>query len=96
MKTILLSLFLFVAVLAHGSGQTCFEIHGRAVQYRGDAFFEIWHVGTHHVFFPADQNSEDLICRYFDCESVIDSQLFSQISRSVQPSDTRKEQRNLP
>ncbi len=49
--------------------QTCFNIHGRAVDYRGDAFFELWHVGTHHIYFPADQKSVDLICQYFDCGS---------------------------
>jgi len=51
-------------------GETCFQIHGRAVWYRGDGFFAIWHVGTHHIFFPADQKSADLICQYFDCKSV--------------------------
>jgi hypothetical protein len=49
--------------------QDCFKIRGRAVLYRGDAFFQIWQVGTHHVFFPADKQSADLICEYFDCES---------------------------
>jgi len=58
-----------VALLPAASAQSCFQIRGRAVSYRGDAFFEIWHVGTHHTFFPADKASEDLICRYFDCES---------------------------
>jgi len=61
---------LLVAILATvAHAQTCFQIHGRAVWYRGDAFFEIWHIGTHHVFFPADKQSADLICKYFDCES---------------------------
>jgi hypothetical protein len=68
MRTILLSILLS-AVMPSANAQTCFEIHGRAVQYRGDAYFAIWHVGTHHEFFPADAASADLICRYFDCES---------------------------
>jgi hypothetical protein len=36
--------------------------------YRGDGFFAIWHVGTHHIFSP-DANSAELICQYFDCDS---------------------------
>ena len=42
-------------VHAANNTQKCFEIHGRAILYRGDGFFAIWHVGTHHVFFPADK-----------------------------------------
>ncbi len=52
------------------SSQTCFQICGRAVWYRGDGFFAIWHVGTHHVFVPADKKSSDLICQYFDCANA--------------------------
>lgn len=55
--------------LAAGSTPKCFEIHGRAILYRGDGFFAIWHVGTHHVFFPADKASYDLLCSYMDCDS---------------------------
>lgn len=51
------------------SKQTCRVIHGRAMWYRGDGFFAIWHIGTHHIFSPADRDSADLICQYFDCES---------------------------
>lgn len=47
----------------------CFQIRGRAVLYRGDGFFAIWHVGTHHIFFPADKASADLLCNYMDCTS---------------------------
>ena len=47
--------------------QKCFDIRGRAVLYRGDGFFAIWHVGTHHIFFPADKASYDLLCDYMDC-----------------------------
>jgi hypothetical protein len=67
MKFACLLLLMIAAPVA--SAQQCFEIHGRAIWYRGDGFFAIWHIGTHHVFFPADQQSVDLICRYFDCES---------------------------
>ncbi len=45
------------------------RFRGRAIDRRGDGFFEIWHVGTHHVFFPANPRSADLICQYFDCDS---------------------------
>ena len=62
-------LLLLAAMLPTASAQSCFQIHGRAVWYRGDGFFTIWHVGTHHIFFPADKESADLICKYFDCES---------------------------
>lgn len=51
------------------STQACRVIHGRAMWYRGDGFFAIWHVGTHHIFSPIDQKSADLICQYFDCDS---------------------------
>jgi hypothetical protein len=51
------------------SAEPCRQIRGRAVWYRGDGFFAIWHIGTHHIFFPADKASGDLICQYFDCES---------------------------
>lgn len=51
------------------SPKACFVIRGRAIDHRGDGFFAIWHVGTHHIFFPADNQSADLICRYFDCDS---------------------------
>jgi hypothetical protein len=51
------------------AAQRCFQIRGRAVLYRGDGFFTIWHVGTHHIFMPADKTSADFVCRYFDCEN---------------------------
>jgi hypothetical protein len=69
MRVNLIGLLLLVWLVPVASAQSCFQIHGRAVLYRGDAFFAIWHIGTHHVFFPADQQSEDLICKYFDCAS---------------------------
>lgn len=47
----------------------CFEIRGRAVLYRGDGFFAIWHVGTHHIFYPVGDKSWDLLCSYMDCKS---------------------------
>lgn len=48
--------------------EPCREIHGRAVLYRGDGFFSIWHIGTHHIFSPADKTSAELVCKYFDCD----------------------------
>lgn len=72
MRRVLLPIVLLITVLPVRSAtgaQKCFQIRGRAVLRRGDGFFEIWHVGTDHVFFPADQKSADLICRYFDCVS---------------------------
>lgn len=54
---------------ASGNTRECFDIHGRAILYRGDGFFAIWHVGTHHVFFPSDKASYDLLCSYMDCDS---------------------------
>jgi len=65
----ILGSLLLVAILGSGATaeQKCFQIRGRAVWYRGDGFFAIWHVGTHHMFFPADKESSDLVCRYFDC-----------------------------
>jgi hypothetical protein len=68
MRTIAIHLGLLAAFASVSGAQTCFQIHGRAVLYRGDGFFAIWHVGTHHIFFP-DAKSSDLICQYFDCES---------------------------
>jgi hypothetical protein len=50
--------------------QNCRKIRGRAILYRGDAFFEIWHVGTRHTFYLTDEASIHLVCRYFDCKSV--------------------------
>lgn len=69
MRTIPLYLALLATPTAHSLAQACFQIHGRAVEYRGDGFFAIWHIGTHHIFSPADPKSADLICNYFDCES---------------------------
>jgi hypothetical protein len=67
--TFILPLILLSSPLQGHSVEPCREIHGRAILYRGDGFFQIWHVGTHHVFFPADKASADLICQYFDCDS---------------------------
>jgi hypothetical protein len=47
----------------HGE-ESCREIRGRAISYSGDAFLEIWHVGTHHTFFVVDQKSTELIESY--------------------------------
>ena len=62
-------LLLIILLASAAPAQRCVRIRGRAVWYRGDGFFAIWHVGTHHVFFPRDKQSADLICQYFDCES---------------------------
>ncbi|HXE09402.1 MAG TPA: hypothetical protein VN612_15975 [Acidobacteriaceae bacterium] len=65
-----LSTYLLLALLGPiGSAQTCRKIHGRAILYRGDGFFAIWHIGTDHIFMPSDKESADLVCQYFDCES---------------------------
>lgn len=56
-------------VVGKTSPNTCVVIRGRAIEYRGDGFFAIWHIGTHHIFMPADAQSSNLICKYFDCES---------------------------
>ncbi len=68
MRDLLTSLLLTLLVPI-GSAQTCRLIHGRAILYRGDSFFTIWHVGTDHIFFLVDQPSIELVCRYFDCAS---------------------------
>ena len=65
----LLVLILLTNPMRCRSSQPCREIRGRAVWYRGDGFFAIWHIRTHHIFFPADKASDDLICQYFDCEN---------------------------
>ena len=62
-------LLVIVLLPATATAQHRRRIRGRAVLYRGDGFFAIWHVGTHHVFSPADEQSTALICQYFDCES---------------------------
>lgn len=60
--------WLLVALLVSPCvAQPCRKIHGRAVWYRGDGFFAIWHVGTHHNFMLVDKPSTDLVCKYFDC-----------------------------
>ena len=69
MRTISLCLVLFSVLTPISPAQACFQIHGRAVDYRGDGYFAIWHIGTHHEFFLADQQSVDLVCKYFDCDS---------------------------
>lgn len=69
MRRILQLAMLGLALVPLLSAQNCRQIRGRAVYYRGDGFFAIWHVGTHHVFSPANASSVDFVCRYFDCES---------------------------
>jgi len=67
---IVLELILLAGSLPCRSAEPCREIHGRAILYRGDGFFSIWHIGTHHIFFPADKASADLVCQYFDCNTI--------------------------
>jgi len=69
MQSFKFRLFVLALMASSMHAETCRRIHGRAIWYRGDGFFEIWHIGTHHIFFPADGSSSDLICKYFDCES---------------------------
>ena len=49
--------------------QKCFQIRDRAILYRGDGVLAIWHVGTHHIFYPAGDKSWDLLCSYMDCKN---------------------------
>lgn len=49
--------------------EKCFQIRGRAILYRGDGVLAIWHVGTHHIFYPVGDKSWDLLCSYMDCKS---------------------------
>lgn len=49
--------------------QKCFPIRGRAILYRGDGVLAIWHVGTHHIFYPVGDASWNLLCSYMDCKS---------------------------
>ena len=69
-----MKVFPIVVMLALGTSgglaQSCFQIRGRAIWYRGDGFFALWHIGTHHIFYPADEQSRDLVCHSFDCETV--------------------------
>lgn len=69
-NTLALLLTAVAFVSSAAPAQNCFKIRGRAVLYRGDWFFEIWHVGSHHLFFPANKQSADLMCQYFDCKSA--------------------------
>ena len=43
------------------AAEPCQTIRGRAVEYSGDGYLEICHVGTHHTFFVVDEKSTDLI-----------------------------------
>src|ERR1035437_1728764 len=70
MRAVIAFVSIFLMIPAQSwSAEPCREIHGRAVLYRGDGFFAIWHIGTHHIFSPADKASADLICKYFDCDN---------------------------
>ena len=57
--------------------ESCREIHGRAISYSGDAFLEIWHVGTHHTFFVVDQKSTESIEGYLHYPESDNQALFA-------------------
>jgi len=59
-----LVLVLFMLPQKLTCAEPCRQIHGRAISYSGDAFLEIWHVGTHHTFFVVDEKSNELIEGY--------------------------------
>ena len=68
------SVFVLIVLLIFAPfmrAEDCFKIHGRAVWWRGDAYFSIWHVGTNHSYFlmKDDIASINLICKYFDCDN---------------------------
>lgn len=69
MRKLITALMLALLLPIASAHTQCRKIHGRAILYRGDGFFAIWHIGTDHIFMPADKQSADLICRYFDCDS---------------------------
>ena len=61
---VLLALAVLLIPQELSGAEPCQEIHGRAISYSGDAFLEIWHVGTHHTVFVVDQKSTELIEGY--------------------------------
>jgi hypothetical protein len=69
MRKFFLLLLLTTALAPLGAEEKCVQIRGRAISWRGNAFFSIWHVGTNHRYFVVDEASQDLVCKYFDCES---------------------------
>jgi hypothetical protein len=62
--------FIFVLFLAPFAiaAEPCREIHGRAIEYSGDGFLAIWHIGTHHTFFVTDEKSTILIEKFIPYE----------------------------
>src|SRR5215469_9342996 len=66
---LIVTIVMAVAMAQGTWAQSCFAIRGRAVWYRGDGWFAIWHVGTHHEFYPRGDASYDLLCKEFDCDS---------------------------
>lgn len=69
MRKLFLLLLVLFAIAPLDAEEPCLQIHGRAVLHRGDGFFAIWQAGTHHIFSPANKQSVDFVCRFFDCES---------------------------
>jgi hypothetical protein len=56
-----LVLFPLIPAVVGSAAEPCQTIRGRAVEYSGDGYLEIWHVGTHHTFFVVDEKSTDLV-----------------------------------
>ena len=56
-----LGLILLMNPIQSWSAEPCRVIHGRAIEYTGDGFLAIWHIGTHHTFYVVDEKSTDLI-----------------------------------
>ena len=52
-----LALILIVQVISARASEPCSVIHGRLHYYGGDGNLRLWHIGTHHEFEPADQDS---------------------------------------
>jgi hypothetical protein len=74
---VVLALAMFMIPDELSGAEPCQEIHGRAISYSGDAFLEIWHVGTHHTFFVVDQKSTELIESYLHYPESDDQALFA-------------------
>ena len=74
--------------------EACREIHGRAILYSGDAFLEIWHVGTHHTFFVVDEESSELIFRYLHYPKSDNQALFADFT--ICPTERYKQGASQP
>lgn len=61
----LVFLCLTFATLPLNAAERCMMIHGRAHYYGGDANLRVWHIGTHHDFWP-DDSSWDRVLGWLD------------------------------